>query len=524
MNKAQEKLVAQYLAGEDVGQAIIQACKDDPSLLKTLSQEVAFARLLNFSLQAQTEESFNLKLAQALKKKPSLSWFDKLAARFNFDSRLLLKPVLMYTVAFAFVGGIWLAQPKSVGVVYNVIEAKTNSGDLFAGNTIKAGQFDLIEGYAEIKLENGVTLVLEAPIQLKVKNPDHVILSEGNLIARVPQQAIGFKIDTPSSEIVDLGTEFAVKVNKTGKSEVHVLEGEVKARASKDHNFEHLTVNQARAYSLSQQVRVIESQPDVFMRALPGHSVENPDYLHWSFDEKLDNAYACSGPGINDLCYPAYAKSLASPQPEQAFGPEQVSGKFNQALYFNGENTWLDTEFSGIEGSNPRTVAFWLKLPADFSVDKGFGILSWGLSEKLSAWQISPNPNPDLAPLGSMRIGTNHGVVIGTQPLNDEKWHHVSIVLFGGEQADLSTHVLIYIDGKLEKTANKSIGKVDTETNHPKSRPLSIGRNLAFTNPNNKLQTKRFFQGWLDEIYVFDTALNKQQILRLMQNNKVDKN
>ena len=47
-----------------------------------------------------------------------------------------------------------------------------------------------------------------------------------------------------------------------------------------------------------------------------------------------------------------------------------------------------------------------------------------------------------------------------------------------------------------------------------------FGRNLAF-GPNTKPTSDRFFKGWIDEVFIFNTALEQEQILRLMQTNRV---
>ena len=52
----------------------------------------------------------------------------------------------------------------------------------------------------------------------------------GKVTANVPPRAIGFRIDTPDMEVIDLGTEFALRVDPAGESRLHVLEGEVEAR------------------------------------------------------------------------------------------------------------------------------------------------------------------------------------------------------------------------------------------------------------------------------------------------------
>ena len=56
-------------------------------------------------------------------------------------------------------------------------------------------------------------------------------LYDGLLVARcVTPDSHGFTIATPTAQIVDLGTEFAVEVAQSGNVEVHVLEGKVESR------------------------------------------------------------------------------------------------------------------------------------------------------------------------------------------------------------------------------------------------------------------------------------------------------
>jgi hypothetical protein len=92
--------------------------------------------------------------------------------------------------------------------------------------------------------------------------------------------------------------------------------------------------------------------------------------------------------------------------------------------------------------------------------------------------------------------------------------------MYGGDQADTSTHILIYVDGKLEKTSRKSIINISTTLDDEDSQPLRFGRNLSFQDDGKKIHDK-FFNGWLDEIYIFDTALESQQIQELMKNNRL---
>ncbi|RMF44049.1 MAG: hypothetical protein D6753_03575 [Planctomycetota bacterium] len=84
-------------------------------------------------------------------------------------------------------------------------------------------------GLAQIDLFSGVSLVVEGAAEFAVLSPMEVVVQSGRVRARVPQPAHGFRITTDVGEVVDLGTEFAVDVSD-GKSEVHVLDGEVEWR------------------------------------------------------------------------------------------------------------------------------------------------------------------------------------------------------------------------------------------------------------------------------------------------------
>ncbi|MDU0355299.1 LamG-like jellyroll fold domain-containing protein [Paraglaciecola aquimarina] len=518
MTKQEQQLIAAYLAGEKVERELWLACENNQNLHKHLAKLKIVDRLIASQHKQMSDEQFVTSITQLLKKPNQNTWWGNLTAGFAQCLHLVqFRPVLLSVGLCALLlmsyHSFYLPN-VTLAKVDKVTGISLDSRYLQVNDQLKSGLISLQQGYAELSLINGVTLVLEAPIILDLKSADHVVLQSGNLVAKVPEQAIGFKVDTPSSQIIDLGTEFAVSVQNSGESQVHVLEGEIKVRATKQQSFEHVFINQARAFDLNEQVSIIQNNPKMFMRALPGKSLTDPEYMHWSFDELTENGYLCDGQGINNQCFNAHPKSMNANQT----GPETSNGQFGDALYFNGEDAWLETDFPGIGEDKPRTVAFWVKVPKDFSVNNAYGILGWGLSYQSSAWQISPNPQQEDGPLGRIRVGTNDAQVIGTTDIRDSRWHHVSIVLFGGEQVNLSTHVLIYIDGKLEKSSNKSIAKVFTQLQHPKSKPLILGRNIGYeANQINK--ERKFFRGWIDEVFIFDSALNQNQIVSLIENN-----
>jgi hypothetical protein len=94
-------------------------------------------------------------------------------------------------------------------------------------NGLRAGPLELREGVAEITLKQGARILVQAPCEFELLSPNRLELSGGSLTAFVPEQARGFRVITPQSEIVDFGTEFGVAVDSSLAYEVHVFKGRV---------------------------------------------------------------------------------------------------------------------------------------------------------------------------------------------------------------------------------------------------------------------------------------------------------
>ncbi|MBC8378632.1 MAG: NPCBM/NEW2 domain-containing protein [Planctomycetes bacterium] len=83
----------------------------------------------------------------------------------------------------------------------------------------------LRKGYVELVFDNNAKVVLEAPVEFQVLSYDQIKLSYGRLYATVPKEALGFIVLTPTSKIIDLGTEFGVETGFDGTTELHVVKG-----------------------------------------------------------------------------------------------------------------------------------------------------------------------------------------------------------------------------------------------------------------------------------------------------------
>lgn len=82
-------------------------------------------------------------------------------------------------------------------------------------------------GVAEVSFSSGAIVSIEGPARLRIDNAMNVFSMSGKLTANCPPSAHGFTVRFRGGRVVDLGTEFALDSQPEGKTEVHVLDGEV---------------------------------------------------------------------------------------------------------------------------------------------------------------------------------------------------------------------------------------------------------------------------------------------------------
>jgi hypothetical protein len=84
----------------------------------------------------------------------------------------------------------------------------TNS--LAVGQSLAAGRVTLLGGAIELTLSSGVVITLEGPGDIDLQGELQAFLHSGNATVRMPKGMNGFRLATPSTDVLDLGTEFAV--------------------------------------------------------------------------------------------------------------------------------------------------------------------------------------------------------------------------------------------------------------------------------------------------------------------------
>ena len=95
------------------------------------------------------------------------------------------------------------------------------------GQRVGSGLLELESGTAVLRFDGGAEAVLSGRVGLDLKGPTAAALHYGEVVVRAEEGANGFRLATPQGELIDLGTEFAVRVGDEGDTELHVHEGEV---------------------------------------------------------------------------------------------------------------------------------------------------------------------------------------------------------------------------------------------------------------------------------------------------------
>ncbi len=384
------------------------------------------------------------------------------------------------------------------------------------GDSLKPGLFELPSGFAQMRFNHGTVLLAEGPTSFEIVDDMHVMMHYGRATATVPPAGQGFTIESPVAEIIDLGTQFGVDVNPQGITEVHVMQGLVKARSKQTEQFTEIAENQALQVDGDNSKSAI-ADPARFLRQLPDReSQNNPNFLRWSFDEVQGEAASVSSQGLGSADNAGKLMNHHTPGDR----PQWVPGVFGNALAFDGQGDYLQTNYRGISNNHPRTIAFWVKAPENNQAN-GYSIIGYGAWELGRAWQISLNPIIADGPLGRIRLGTKDAEIIGQTDLRDGRWHHVAVVLYPGPDVNLATNVLIYLNGEIETTSRKSIAIIDTQTDE-NSFPVIMGSSANFKTSGPSWQKHRFFEGSIDEMHIFDVALSQEQIQALMATNRIE--
>lgn len=100
------------------------------------------------------------------------------------------------------------------------------------GQPLAAGRVGIRAGVLKLALRNGVTIVIDGPAEIDLVDEMRAVLHSGNAVVRVPKGMSGFRLSTSTTDVLDLGTEFAVRAGQGMVTDVQVYEGAVIASST----------------------------------------------------------------------------------------------------------------------------------------------------------------------------------------------------------------------------------------------------------------------------------------------------
>lgn len=193
-----------------------------------------------------------------------------------------------------------LIPPKrsvEVATLTDSINAKwanvTGSMDKGERLATRSNELFLREGLAELLFDNNAKVVIEGPAEFELLTEDQINLRYGRIYAAVPRQAIGFIINTPTSRIIDLGTEFGVQADAYGDVYLHVIKGKTTLIAGDKSNKANVEVQAGQAKKISGttlDVSDIPCETQLFVR-----DINSENRFVWKGQMKLDLADVVGG-------------------------------------------------------------------------------------------------------------------------------------------------------------------------------------------------------------------------------------
>ena len=416
-------------------------------------------------------------------------------------SALAAAAVVILAVTFGWRSDDGVA-PESVAWVTGSQDAEWGDSPLATGDSLARGQrVDLRRGLAEFTFDSGATVVLEGPASLDVQSAWSAGLRSGSLTASTTAEAVGFRVVNAAVDVTNLGGEIGVVAGRDGATEVYALTGSAEVGSPGRGAKLLIKDKQARRFAregvsnvndAARKLAKLASRASLDRRARP------INFARWSFDDSLAaQATGFSATGLNARIEDAPASAA-----EALLQP----GRWRRALALDGHTIAT----ARMPGENPRTVAFWVKVPADASPGEDAAMLAW--SRKARAVQIAWNRDPERGPLGALRTEHDGGAVIGRTTLRDGEWHHVAVLFLGGKKPGVG-QVKQFVDGRLDGTGTFALrGK---QTAEDRREVMWIGRRGGARG-----LAQDGFRGELDELFIADRPLAPGEIRQLMEKNE----
>jgi hypothetical protein len=383
------------------------------------------------------------------------------------------------------------------------------------GAALPSRRLRIASGIVQFEFYSGARVVLEGPADFELVSMHKAICRQGKVRALVPPQARGFIIVAPQVELIDLGTEFGMEVDKEGQTDVHVFTGQVeyqKPAAAPGQPARLLNAGSALHFDPSGAATPIPASADTFVS-----------------NEEVERRAATDAENRYRRWQAASAERLRDERLLLHFGfEEELRGRTLHGTPVGPGQDGAIVGCSWATGRWPKKGALEFKTPADrvrFRLDAAcdsLTLMAWlrvdGLDHRFNSlmltddwrigephWQIGGRGEIILGLHGAGRAQTNYTSKPIFGPATFGQWTHLTTVY--DHRGHTVTH---YVNGK---SVSKDALRFDV--------PLHIGNaELGNWMAGKHSYPVRNLNGRIDEFSLFAAALTADEIAMSYQTGK----
>lgn len=493
-----DDLIERHLNDElssDEKQELVELLDTNPEARKKLVEQAEFNSAITSVLKSESNielDDIPLKPSNPEKKiKEFLPWIIAVAACLILALRSLNTSPGVEVVK--------TSETKPLtALLVNEVNAKFANGRSIDDVKFSPGEYELTDGAVHLRFSSGADLVVEAPAKLKIFDAMNTRLLSGKVRAMVPPPAHGFTVAANDLHYEDIGTEFGLKVDEKGSSELHVFDGQVNVKDSKNNSLlKKVFKGQAIEYSGAANSVVKDLQPDDFM------TVSSIGFQRW----KIQANKISQDPDVI-ACFPFIRgesdilKNTVENSPVtdgRIAGARWVTGRWpgKEALLFDRQNDYVELDIP--VQMDEITVSMWLKIDRlDTVLSPLFSSNRWDEGDIHLQMFRYQQPHFDVQGSGVGPIQKS----MTEKPVPIKDWIHI-VGVFSSKESYGKVYINgeLYRYGKFRKDAIIKPGK------------CRIGHWV----PVPGYEPERRFTGKVDEVIIWKKALTEKEVSSLVE-------
>ncbi|MCK4999069.1 MAG: FecR domain-containing protein, partial [Anaerohalosphaera sp.] len=332
-----------------------------------------------------------------------------------------------------------------------------------------------------------------------------IFLHTGRLYAKVPGHSKGFTVHTPTSSIIDLGTEFGVKVALDRSSDIHVFKGKTSlmlGTRGSTRQSQILTENHAlRVKSNALKASEIALDKDMFITRLPSPYeqavLKSKPHAHWRFEDNL------SGMAMNSANKSQYNGRFFGNCSLEEVGPDLGDGESNTALVLDGQNSYVKFENIVNKRLEQYSVVLWVRPDSDEAqniiVCSGFQGPDYDFSMQLRVGINKQFEFYTLSKIHEMVGGKGKFTIHADDTVQVDRWYFLAATIDGHNE------VRLYVDGELTASTIMNDKLFNSYPDIFIGCPAGNKRNY----PEHKMGA---FRGTVDDIAIYNRHLDENEI------------